>query len=99
MEFSEGWTPRVFGGVDLDYGAWTAAAWTAEAELSFDAAGVPERVFLTERSGLDAVDRRLAREAWRWRLRDGGAARGGKVRWRVPAPPGRAADAAEGEGG
>ena len=88
LAFGGEWTPRLVEGVAVDFGEWSAEGWTAEAEVAFDARGVPERVFLTERSGLEDVDRRLAREPWKWRLRDDGAGRSGKARWRVPAGKG-----------
>ena len=84
MRFPEGWEPRMFSGVELDYPEWTAKPWRAKAEVEFDADGRPEHVFLTDPSGVAAVDARLARGIRRWRLLDGRAARRGEVEWVVP---------------
>ena len=85
MRFPEGWEPRMFSGVELDYPNWTARGWRAKAEVEFDADGRAEHVFLTEPSGVAKVDSRLARGIRRWRLLDGRAARRGEVAWVVPA--------------
>ena len=89
MRYPEGWEPRMFSGVELDYPEWTSRSWRAKAEVEFDAAGRPEHVFLTEPSGLAKVDARLARGIHRWRLLDGAAARRGEVEWVVPMGAGK----------
>jgi hypothetical protein len=84
MRYPEGWEPRMFSGVELDYPEWTSEGWRAKAEVEFNADGRAEHVFLTVPSGVEEVDARLARGIRRWRLLDGRAARRGEVEWVVP---------------
>jgi hypothetical protein len=89
MRFPEGWEPRMFSGVELDYPNWTARGWRAKAEVEFDVDGRAEHVFLTQPSGVEEVDTRLARGIRRWRLLDEATARRGEVEWVVPAKQAR----------
>lgn len=94
MEFPDGWESRLFSGIDLNFGTWTNAAWTAEVEMHFDGKGVPVSMLLAKSSGRPDLDRRLARSVNGWRLLDPSAPRTGVVTWRNSAPP----PAAGGEG-
>ncbi len=87
LEFPAGWESRLFSGIDLNFSAWTNAAWTARIELRFDARGVPISVLLAQPSGLPEIDRRLVRSAGGWRLLEPAAARAGLVAWLSPAAP------------
>ena len=91
MTFPEGWESRLFSGIDLDFGAWTDGAWSAEMEMRFDERGVPVSMLLAKSSGLPEVDRRLARSAYGWRLLEPAAPRQGTVSWRNPLAPAAAA--------
>ena len=86
MTFPEGWESRLFSGIDLDFGAWTDGAWSAEMEMRFDERGVPVSMLLAKSSGLPEVDRRLARSAYGWRLLEPAAPRAGTVEWTSPWP-------------
>jgi len=85
MRLPEGWEPRMFSGVELDYPEWTTGGWRAKVEVEFDADGRVDHVFLTVPSRVAEVDARLARGIRRWRLLDEEAARRGEVEWVVPA--------------
>jgi hypothetical protein len=100
MNFPEGWESRLFSGIDLNFGAWTNVAWSAQVEMCFDERGVPASMLVAQSSGIPEVDRRLARSANAWRLLEPGAARTGVVAWSSPAPaaPEPAAGAAGGRG-
>ncbi len=87
MVFPSGWESRLFSGIDLGYNRWTNQIWSAELDMQFDAAGVPISVLLSRSSGLPAVDRRLARSAFGWRLLDPDAPRSGRVAWWFSPPP------------
>lgn len=95
LAFPAGWESRLFSGIDLNYGDWTNAAWSARIEMRFDAKGVPVSMLLAQSSGLPEVDRRLARSVNGWRLLEPAAPRAGTVAWSSPAP----APPAAGEGG
>ena len=88
LEFSDGWESRLFSGIDLNFGDWTNAAWSARIEMQFDAKGVPVSMLLAQASGLPEVDRRLVRSASSWRLLEPDAMRHGTVVWQSPAPAG-----------
>ena len=77
---------RLFSGIDLNYGDWTNAAWSARIEMRFDAKGVPVSMLLAQSSGLPEVDRRLARSVNGWRLLEPAAPRAGTVEWTSPWP-------------
>jgi hypothetical protein len=85
MAFPDGWESRLFSGIDLDFGAWTNRAWSAQIEMRFDGKGIPALVLLAQPSGFPEVDRRLARSASGWRLLEASAPRAGLVGWSSPA--------------
>ncbi len=89
LAFPEGWESRLFSGIDLDFGAWTNAAWSARVEMRFDAKGIPASTMLTQSSGNPEVDRRLARSTRGWRLLEPSAPRAGVVAWSSPSPAAR----------
>lgn len=91
MVFPEGWESRLFSGIDLNFGAWTNAAWSARVEMRFDANGVPVSTLLAQSSGRPELDIRLARSANGWRLLEPAAPRTGVVAWASPAVSGPAA--------
>lgn len=99
MEFPEGWEPRLFSGIDLDYGGWTSEAWSARVEVEFDARGVAGSALVAQSSGIEEVDRRLARNVRSWRLLEDSAPRRGVVVWRSPAGTGGEGAAKAGGGG
>jgi len=88
MDFSTGWEPRLFSGIDLDFGAWTNIAWEARVEMRFDEKGIPLSILLAQASGMPEVDRRLARSASGWRLLEPSAPRAGTVAWSAPVSKG-----------
>lgn len=85
MVFSDGWESRLFSGIDLNFGKWTNVGWTAQLEIRFDGRGVPDAVAVAQASGWPALDQRLARSVYGWRLLDAEADRTGTVVWNSPA--------------
>lgn len=84
LSFPDGWESRLFSGIDLNFGSWSEAAWSAQAEIRFNEKGVPVSVLLARPSGLADVDRRLARSLSGWRLLESAAPRTGLVAWTCP---------------
>ncbi len=84
LTFSDGWESRLFSGIDLNYGSWSDAAWTAQVEIQFDDKGIPTSVLLAHSSGLPEVDRQLARSISGWRLLEPAAPRTGLIAWNSP---------------
>ncbi len=85
--FPDGWESRLFSGIDLNYGDWSDAPWSAQVEIHFDPKGIPTSVLLARSSGLVEVDRRLARSISGWRLLDPEVPRSGLVVWSAPRRP------------
>lgn len=82
FEFPEGWQLRMFSGVNVQT-VQLGFNWVVQAEMTFDAVGIPTSIILLESSGLSEVDRRLIRSLWEWRLLDSHAMRRGTIRIRA----------------